>query len=191
MKKRIIVLMFIILPCIVAVIILIPFVFVRKYSKQVVFEKMERLNAIVLEDQEHFAVIPQKDGNRDAAIFVYPEDDQNEIFVWNSQPYPNLDCRVLYQNKLFKWPEEGDLIYFICLQHHEKDIFLFLFSTMNQADRYSVANSEGKVMGTVEKDHPDPNHSAYIFFVQDAAEAPTFFLNDVEYQIIDRKIVKT
>ena len=24
-------------------------------------------------------------------------------------------------------------------------------------------------MGTVEKDHPDPNHSAYIFFVQDAA----------------------
>ena len=46
-------------------------------------------------------------------------------------------------------------------------------------------------MGTVEKDHPDPNHSAYIFFVQDAAEAPTFFLNDVEYQIIDRKIVKT
>ena len=127
MKKRIIVLMCIILPCIVAVIILIPFVFVRKYSKQVVFEKMERLNAIVLEDREHFAVIPQKDGNRDAAIFVYPEDDQNEIFVWNSQPYPNLDCRVLYQNKLFKWPEEGDLIYFICLQHHEKDIFLLIW----------------------------------------------------------------
>lgn len=69
-------------------------------------------------------------------------------------------------------------------------MFCFLFASIETEDKYVVADAHNNIRAIVEPDTLNRNQG-YVFFVQDAAEAPTFFLNDVEYQIIDRKIVKT
>lgn len=160
---------------------------VTEQTKEELIKTLENEKGVVLEDDGYFLVIHKGRKGYEFKGFVSPSENGN--YVWNEDPFWKTGGQLLYDYKVFDWPKNGDLVFLTCVRIKDKDLFCFLFASIETEDKYVVSDAHNNIRAIVEPDTLNRNQG-YVFFVQDAAEAPTFFLNDVEYQIIDRKIVK-